>query len=40
MNFGEATSALSNLISLSIFVGVVASSPCGCGRRGASSSRG
>ena len=27
LNFGEATSALSNLISLSIFVGVVASSP-------------
>ena len=27
LNFGEATSALSNLISLSIFVGVVAASP-------------
>lgn len=27
LNFGEATSALSNLISLSIFVGVVVSSP-------------
>ena len=27
LNFGEATSALSNLISLSIFVGVLASSP-------------
>lgn len=27
LNFGEATSALSNLISLSIFVGVIASSP-------------
>jgi sec-independent protein translocase protein TatC len=27
LNFGEATSALSNLVSLSIFVGVVASSP-------------
>jgi sec-independent protein translocase protein TatC len=27
MNFGEATAALSNLISLSIFVGVVAASP-------------
>ncbi|HET7761919.1 MAG TPA: twin-arginine translocase subunit TatC [Phycicoccus sp.] len=27
LNFGEATSALSNLISLSIFVGVIVSSP-------------
>ncbi len=27
LNFGEATSALSNLISLSIFVGVIAASP-------------
>jgi sec-independent protein translocase protein TatC len=27
LNFGEATAALSNLISLSIFVGVIASSP-------------
>ena len=27
LNFGEATAALSNLISLSIFVGVVVSSP-------------
>ena len=40
LNFGEATSALSNLISLSIFVGVVAASPIWLYQFWASSSRG